>query len=43
MPTAMVEERNEYYLQRNRDQMESVEQSYMRENDRRMAKFSERG
>jgi hypothetical protein len=42
MPTAMVEERNEYYLQRNRDQMESVEQSYMRENDRRMAKFSER-
>jgi hypothetical protein len=42
MPNEMVEERNEYYQKINRDQMNSVEQSYMRENDRRMPKFSER-
>lgn len=42
MPSEMVDQRNSYYQQINRDQMESVEQSYMRENDRRMPKFSER-
>ena len=42
MPSEMVEQRNEYYQQINRDQMQSVEQSFMRENDRRMPKFSER-
>jgi len=42
MPAEMVEQRNDYYQQINRDQMQSVEQSYMRESDRRMPKFSER-
>lgn len=42
MPTEMVAQRNAYYEQINRDQMQSVEQSYMRESDRRMPKFSER-
>jgi len=42
MPVEMVEQRNAYYQQINRDQMQSVEQSYMRDSDRRMPKFSER-
>jgi hypothetical protein len=42
MPSEFVQQRASYYSERNRDQLESVEQSYMRENDRRMAKFSER-
>jgi hypothetical protein len=42
IPEEMVVQRNAYYSNVNRQQMDSVEQSYMRENDRRMAKFSER-
>ena len=43
IPEEMVQQRNDYYHTLNRQQMESVEQSFMRENDRRMPKFSERG
>lgn len=42
IPEEIVAQRKDYYRGVSRQQMESVEQSYMRENDRRMAKFSER-
>lgn len=42
IPEEIVQQRNAYYSGVSRQQMESVEQSFMRENDRRMAKFSER-
>ena len=42
IPEEIVKQRNDYYLQVNRDQIKSVEQNYLRENDRRMPKFSER-
>lgn len=43
IPDEFVAQRSEYYSQVSQDQVKSVEQNYMRENDRRMPKFSERG
>jgi hypothetical protein len=42
MPTEIVDQRNSYYQQHNRYHKETAEQTYMRESDRRMPKFSER-
>ena len=41
-PVEMVEERNNYYNQQARSQMESVDNNLMRENDPRMPLFNER-
>ena len=41
-PVEMVEERNDYYNQQARSQMESVDNYLMRENDPRMPLFNER-
>lgn len=41
-PVEMVEERNNYYNQQARSQMESVDNYLMRENDPRMPLFNER-
>jgi hypothetical protein len=38
----MVEQRNEYYTQQSRAQMNSVDNNLMRENDPRMPLFNER-
>jgi hypothetical protein len=42
MPKEFVEQRNVHYAKKNRDQMESVDNSFMRENDPRMPLFRER-
>ena len=42
MPTEFVEQRAAHYDGRNRSQMESVDNSFMRENDPRMPLFNER-
>jgi len=42
MPTEMVEQRNAYYRRQATDQMESVDNAFMRENDARMPLFKER-
>ena len=41
-PVELVEERNDYYKQQTRSQMESVDNNLMRENDPRMPLFHER-
>jgi len=41
-PDEMVEQRNEYYTQQSRAQMNSVDNNLMRENDPRMPLFNER-
>lgn len=41
-PIEMVEERNNYYNQQAKSQMESVDNNLMRENDPRMPLFNER-
>ena len=41
-PTELVEERNDYFQQQSRAQMESVDNNLMRENDPRMPLFNER-
>jgi len=41
-PIELVQERNEYYSQQTRSQMQSVDNSFMRENDPRMPLFNER-
>ncbi len=41
-PVEMVEERNDYYNQQARNQMESVDNNLMRENDPRMPLFHDR-
>jgi len=41
-PIEMVEERNDYYNQQAKSQMESVDNNLMRENDPRMPLFNER-
>jgi len=41
-PEELVEERNSYYQQQARSQMESVDNNLMRENDPRMPLFNER-
>jgi hypothetical protein len=38
----MVEQRNDYYTQQSRAQMNSVDNNLMRENDPRMPLFNER-
>lgn len=42
MPEEMVEQRSEYYAKMTKDQIESVDNSFMRENDVRMPLFKER-
>ena len=42
MPEEFVKQRNEYYAKRNQDQMESVDNNFLRENDPRMPLFSDR-
>jgi hypothetical protein len=41
-PEELVEERNDYYKQQTRSQMQSVDNNLMRENDPRMPLFNER-
>ena len=41
-PVELIEERTDYYKQQTRSQMESVDNSLMRENDPRMPLFHER-
>ena len=41
-PSELVEERNDYYKQQTRNQMDSVDNNLMRENDPRMPLFHER-
>lgn len=41
-PAEMVEERNDYYTQQSKAQMQSVDNNLMRENDPRMPLFNER-
>lgn len=41
-PVELVDERNEYYSQQTRSQMQSVDNSFMRENDPRMPLFNDR-
>jgi hypothetical protein len=42
VPVELVEERNAYYEEQARAQVESVDNNYMREDDPRMKKFAER-
>jgi len=42
MPEEMVQQRGEYYAKMTKDQIESVDNSFMRENDARMPLFRER-
>lgn len=42
MPSEFSEQRKAYYARKNSDQMESVDNHYLRENDPRMPMFSER-
>jgi hypothetical protein len=41
-PVELVQERNEYYDQQTKAQMQSVDNNFMRENDPRMPLFNER-
>jgi len=41
-PSEMVDERNDYYTQQSKAQMQSVDNNLMRENDPRMPLFNER-
>lgn len=41
-PVELVQERNEYYNQQTKAQMQSVDNNFMRENDPRMPLFNER-
>jgi hypothetical protein len=42
IPEEFVRQRDEFYAQKNRDQIESVDNNFMRENDPRMPLFRER-
>jgi hypothetical protein len=42
IPEEFLKQRAEYYANQNKAQMESVDNSFLSENDRRMPKFSER-
>lgn len=42
IPNEFLRQREEYYANQNRAQMESVDNNFLRENDPRMKKFSER-
>jgi len=41
-PKELIDQRNAYYAQKNQAQMESVDNNFMRESDRRMPLFSEK-
>lgn len=41
-PTQLMEQRKEYFARKNQEQMESVDNNFMRENDARMPLFRER-
>jgi hypothetical protein len=42
VPEEFMEQRAQYYAQQNKAQMDSVDNSYMKDNDPRMSKFSEK-
>jgi len=42
MPEEMAQQRNDYYAQQSKAQIESVDNNFMRENDQRMPLFSEK-
>ena len=42
MPDEMAQQRNDYYAQQSKAQIESVDNNFMRENDQRMPLFSEK-
>ena len=42
MPEEMVQQRNQYFAKMTQDQIESVDNNFMRENDQRMPLFSEK-
>jgi hypothetical protein len=42
IPTEILKQREAYYANQNRAQMDSVDNSFMRDNDPRMSKFSEK-
>jgi hypothetical protein len=42
MPSEFVEQRDQYYAKMTKDQVESVDNNFMRENDPRMPLFSEK-
>ena len=42
IPEEFMEQRSEYYAQQNKAQMESVDNTFLRDNDPRMQKFAER-
>ena len=42
IPEELLKQRDEYYSNQNKAQMDSVDNSFMRENDPRMRKFAER-
>jgi hypothetical protein len=42
IPVEFLKQREEYYSNQNKAQMDSVDNSFMRENDPRMRKFAER-
>ena len=42
IPTEFLKQREDYYFTQNKAQMESVDNNFMRDNDPRMSKFSEK-
>ena len=42
IPTEFLKQRESYYANQNKSQMESVDNNFMRDNDPRMSKFSEK-
>jgi hypothetical protein len=42
IPTEFLKQREDYYANQNKSQMESVDNNFMRDNDPRMSKFSEK-
>ena len=42
IPTEFLQQRNDYYTKQNKAQMDSVDNSYLKDNDPRMQKFAER-
>jgi hypothetical protein len=42
IPTELLKQREAFYANQNKAQMESVDNSFMRDNDPRMSKFSEK-
>jgi hypothetical protein len=42
IPTEVLKQREAYYANQNRSQMDSVDNNFMRDNDPRMSKFSEK-